>query len=545
MALTDERQSEIASRVRALTAFRGDLRGGGLDALERARGVQTRALRRGRQYAVTAGTGPDGGEARALERLVTEGAVTRQEASDYLASRYPAQRFAGRQFGGQAQRAIDAALAERAARLRGGRAVVRGGLAASRATAPAPGGSQPFHVEQLPERYDAEAVRRVIARVAEQAAQNDALARARPAAPEPHTLDGAALAPGTVPATALDLKDVGRALLALPGPEEALELELVHSATMDRFVRRASNGESGPGRIWTAADTKPRSSSRIGVGPARYRLVGPGQRFGVMSCRLPPTANLLADSTPGIQFQYGIVVAQIPHTLGRPPCRILSAEAVGDAPVSFRENFQAGGAAVIWPSTGTQRDFYWQRTTAEHLTATFPFMAAFGADANLAASTALIRDCFGLSFQLVTGRNAGEVFRQLCSRTTLGRLLRNNGVGPFVTLPAGQPVNAPCPPNAVTWNAVGPEYTHRTETFDLTSGVILAQGLPFSYADCASLVPTDAHFSVVVQVIGEKVLSQSGLASLASPEAWHQNGLRTVESVTGSLRTWAVDIIVD
>lgn len=322
-----------------------------------------------------------------------------------------------------------------------------------------------------------------------------------------------------------------------PEPEEAVSLELTISSTMDRFVA------GGPARIWEARIAQASLSARVGLGPQRYRVVMDGQRFGVMSLRLPPDADMAATIVPGILVQHGIIVSGIPHWLGRPPRRILSCESVGEAPTSFRALFNTGGGST-WNSGGTTRDFYWKRTHDEHLTlAPYPFASAFGSDATLQAGSAQLRDTQGFTFQLVTGTEGGEVFRQLCSRACLGRSLRMDGHGPAASVPSGLVSEAPTVPTAVDW--LNPtSYTHRIEGYDLTTARV-AQGIPFSYEDCRALAATDSTFSLVVMPVGEKLVSQSPAPTYGTPAVWHQNGLVVQDSVAGRLRSWALDIIVE
>lgn len=533
MSLTSEGQRRIAAMLAVVSGGRTVRRYAGADV---PRGTLAQALRSAGQVSPTSGSGPAVAPERlALAALVRSGRLTADEADAFMAARYPGQRFSGGRFGDRAQ---SVAEAERAA---------PGAIRAASEANPTVGAdpASPLRVGRLPNGWDQAQAQDVLERLAEGVSNRLQALRTTPPSFPVHSLDGAALAPGSVPVEALDQPAAARRLVELPRPEEAVELDLTQSLTMDRLVSRASTATSGPGRIWTAK-ARPGPASRIGVGATRYRVVRAGQRFGVMSCRLPPDTDMAANNVPGIAFQYGIVVAQIPHFLGRPPSRILSVEAVGDAPTSFRTLFNSAGGGVAWASGGTTRDFYWQRTTEEHLTlAPYPFADAFGSDANLGPSSSFLRDIWGFSFQLVTGRDGGEVFRQLCSRRTLGRGLYQSGHGPAASIPAGLPLESPAPASVVDWNGAT-TYTHRIETYDLTTaGTKVAIGMPFGYDDCAALVPTDTHFSMVVMPIGEKLLSQAGLASLATPEEWHRNGLRTTGAVSGRLRNWALDAIVD
>ena len=312
-------------------------------------------------------------------------------------------------------------------------------------------------------------------------------------------------------------------------PELVSELQLSVSATRDRWV------SGGPARIWEAKARE--------TGARRFRLAMDGQRFGVMSLRLPPDADMAATIIPGFLVQYGIVITGIPHGLGRLPRRIVSVESVGDSPTSFRSLFNTAGGST-WNSGGTTRDFFWKRTQDEHQTlAPYPFASAFGSDATLSPSGGYLRDVQGFTFSLITGEDGGQVFRQLCSRACLGRSLRMDGHGPSASVPSGLAAEAPTVPTAVDW--LNPtSYTHRIEGYDLTTARVV-QGVPFSYEDCQGLVASSTHFSLVVMPSGEKLVSQSPPPTYGTPAVWHQNGVVTQDSVAGRLRSWALDIIVE
>lgn len=549
MALTDARARRIAALVASLNQGRGRP-----DYTRRVAGNAwaKRLARAGGQYRLAAGPGPAiARERHSLAVLVHAGQIKATEADEFLGARYPGQRFAGGEFADLNQALLEAELVNQAATLRGGAALVRGIPAAQQAEGASTlkgvdaeaGGNAPIRVPRLPDTYKQEAVQDALEGLAESTEEALRAVRARPPSFPAGSLDGAALAPGSVQPEALNLLEVGRSLVSWPSADEAIELDLIPSTALDQYV--AIGAERGPGRVWVAT-ARPGRDSRLARGPARYRIVAPDMRFGVMSTRLPPDADVAANREPGILVQYGVVVTGIPHFLGRRPSRILAVEAVGDQPASLRTLFRTGGLAAAWPATGTDRDYFWSRTQAEHITASFPFAESFGADTTLSASVASLRDSTGFSFQLVTGRDGGEVFRQLCSRPTLGRELRGNGHGPSMTIPAGLPHESPSVPIAVDWQGSPATYIHRQEGYDFgTAGTRVVIGMPFSYSDCAALAPTDGSFSLVVMPLGEKLVSQSGLAAFAQPDQWAKNGMRLIESVTGRLRSWALDVIVD
>jgi hypothetical protein len=530
MAITSKSQRDRAARIASIARQRGMVRPSGLEPRD-SRAHEARAQARAGRYGSDLGVGAsDPG----LAAAVRAGALSSQEADELAASRRVGARYAGGRYGAQGERLDAAEMAEKAAGLRPG-----GELMTAMRTARRPAAAT-FQVEQLPAVYDPDAVKTAIQDVADRIPSTES----QPAA---HTVDGAVLAPGSVPAAALDQRELGRELLTLPGPSEAIELEFTHSTTMDRFVRSAA-GESGPGRIWTAGEVQAGRQARIGLGPARYRMVKPNMPFGVMSLRLLPTANLLANSLPGFLVSYGVVITKIPHFLGRPPTRILSAEAVGSQPMSFAIRTADGGKIAAFTAP---RNLYWSRTTSEYETqGLYPFLSTLGTDTTLRAIASSWRDNAGLVFQLITGRDANEVFQQLCTRNVLGKMLSNNAVPPSVALPISCPVGAATAPNCLVWDsATFPAvYLHRTQANDLTTlGVDerLVQGLPFDYDDCAALVPTEKHFSLVVLWGFEKVVAQAPTpAQYGTPDVWHKNGLQTFQNTTSRLRNWAVDLIV-
>jgi hypothetical protein len=538
--ITSERARRIAAMTAALSSERGSI-----GARSSRRPALTRALRFAGQLEVSSGVGPAfAAERLALDSLVSSGRITRTEADEYLADRYPAQRYSGGRFADRALAEAQAAAAEaQALGSPDAQAMVDRAREAGKRD-PLNGSDEAalLRVSRLPEEYDARAVERAVRGLAEDVSSQLRALRTTPPRLPAHSLNGGALAPGTVPPEALDMPRAGTELVSWPTEDEAIDVRYAQSTALDRYVVRSS--VSGPGRIWEALETRPGPRARVGLGAARYRLIRTGTRFGVMSCRLPLTADMAANPTPGILFQYGIIVRGIPSYLGRAPRRILAAQAVGESPVSFRRITRLGGGTG-WATGGTNRNFYWTRTQAEHVTATFPFMDVFGTDATLLPADTFVRMIGGFSFQLITGRTGGEVFRQLCSRQILGRSLVADGHAPAVTIPEGLPIEAPTCPSCVDWQSIS-TYTHRTEGYDLTTaGTRIVNGMPFSYSDCEALAATDDRFSVVILPVGEMPISQSGLASLSTPEEWHRNGLQMGTAGSSLLREWAVDIIVD
>ena len=547
-ALSSDRFRAIAARVSALVAdtprVPNHLR---REIPERALRVQ--ALRQTGRWEQTSGTGPDVVESHALRSLVARGDVSAADAESFMAAKYPEQRWGSGRFGAQSQRVAEGEAIDAAARdMRGGLRAVQRARATGQASSPArnrgvdalAAGDLPVTTPTAPPVYSTGAMQEALDTMAEDVARNMRTLRTKAPVYPAHSVDGITVKPGSLPVDALDQENLGRTI-ALPGPDEAHEVFSDRSASMDRFVR-ASNGSSGPGRIFDVRQVQHRG--RISTAAQRFRVVREDMRFGVMSCRLLPTADLSASATPGIMFSYGIVISRIPHTLGRAPSMLLGAEAVGTPPVSFFFALTTNGSPTSFSSGGTQRDFYWGRMHQDYqLAGNYPFAEPFGADTVLAPVSNDLRECLGFSFQLITGRDANEVMQQLCSRVCLGKNIRRDGHGPTRSIPPGWYVEAPTVPNLITWDLL--TYTHRVEAFNLSTASRIVQGIPFSYEDCAAMVPTAGHFSVVVQPIMERRVSQQPApAAWGNPQEWHKNGLVTVASSSGRLRNWALDIIV-
>ena len=532
MALTEERSRAIASRISELMAKRGP-----------GRGSLSRALLKARQLAITGGPGPTWRpEGSALESLVASGELSREEAQAYLSSLYPAERWSGGRFGDQERSLFESEQAERQAFLRGGRRVRR---SRTDPVLTEPPQEQVFNIstQDVPDAYDAAAIKGAFSRMATEVSENLRMLRASPPEPMAYSLDGIALKPGSVPAEALEPEAFGQSV-RLPGADEAVEIEASQSATMDRFVVNSTTAISGPGRILEAQPVAPSSTARIGSGPTRYRVVRPDMRFGVMSMRIVPTGNLVVLYTPGMLIQYGVVITKIPHWLGRPPREIIGVDAVGNPPVALARIFADGNAPTRWTAA---QDFFWSRTQSEYEDqGNYPYATVFGSDAVLAPVADNLRLNQGFIFHLVVGRDANEVFQQLCSRFVYGNRLEDDGRAAVATVPRGLTVESPAPPNCLAWDTGAAKYAHMVETDNLTAQPRIVQGIPFSYDDCAAMVPTDTHFSLVVVLAFERTVSQSPAPSpWGTPEVWHRNGVKTQATTSGRLRTWAVDVIVN
>lgn len=490
-------------------------------------------------------------EAHVLARQVQLGLISREEAARALVAAYPARDLAGGATVALAQQEAEQALAEMdragdsAGLLRALLEAQRApGGAANAGTDRAAGGDRPLYAGRLPMAWEPGAAQRVLDALAEDTAQALRQLRVNPPEAPVHSIDGGALRPGTVPADALARADVERSVVAPPGPDEAIIVYSSPSSTSDRWVVDATTGEKGPGRIRDVHDLG-MQGARVSSGVARYRIVRPGQRYSILNARMDPTLNYDSSGSPGFRTTYGAVLRGIPHTLGRIPRRIW-ADAVGDDPLAFRGVVNNGGVGVHL--SGASR-FFWDRAKDAYHTSPFmSYLNPYGTDSKLYPSIADAADCRGVAFMLITGRDGEEVFQQLCSRACLGESFRATPHGPFVSLPEGEAPHAPVVPSALFWNGStgsAARYTHLSEADDLSTQTRLVQGPPFSYDDCASLVPTADSFSLAVWFLFEEAQATAGGSTWASAQRWPFNGVETTEARSLASRSWALDILVE
>lgn len=508
-------------------------------------------LRRLGLLEVSNGAGPESAEeVYALDRLVSLGEITEAEAEAFLTEKYPEQQWSGAQWGSQSVRQAQEEASERALALPSDPdqetesalaslvQLTPGGTAASGIGALAPSGAQPILLDQLPVAYRSEEVQEVIQSGVDQVALGLQALTEGKLQLRAGSVDGSVIRPGSLPLTSLPPRALSRASGAAPTAEQAVIVDLAPSRSMDRFSVDADS--RGPGRVWKAQGLSFPPGPRVDAGPARYRLITNGMRFGVMAVRMPPGTDLSSSTTPGFEIRYGVIVQGIRHFLGRRPERILAALSAGMPPVSARsEHDDGGGAGSLWPGT---EELYWDWADDRYRLATAAFATAFGSDALLYPSASSLIAARGLSFSLITGSTAEEVFLQLNTLPGLGQTLGRHGCGPSAAVPPTELVEAPAPPNVIQWDGdtgAGAEYRHLNESNDLASEGRIVQGVPFSLKDCGRLVSTDTHFSIVVQFVAPKLSGGlSASQSWASPAHWHENGLEL------DSRNWAVDVII-
>ena len=349
-----------------------------------------------------------------------------------------------------------------------------------------------------------------------------------------NSVPGDAIVPGTIDATRLNPFSFPARFSRKPGPDEALGLSFAPSTTMDRWVK--GTNDEGPGRIRRVSRVSTPPGYQPGPGPTRYRIVRPNMKFGVMALRMRD------DGTPTeCEIFFGVVLANIPHPLGRVPQLIETAWS-GTAPSAFALRTNEPSQFQVWSNTRLFHD----RAKATYEDANFPFLTAFGdaSDPLLYPLDTDWEDNQGITVQLITGTNADEVYRQLNTLPGRGVVIGEPGEGPADSFPKGLPILPAATANVLRWDGDSPpgqlNWDHLDESTDLSTQGRVAQGVPFAYEDCDRIKATDSTFSLLVKLrfVKQKELNNNW----ASPDQWHTIG---VETVGGGQRDWGLDVIIE
>jgi hypothetical protein len=369
-----------------------------------------------------------------------------------------------------------------------------------------------------------------------------------------NSIPGTAIIPGTLPPSAINPKKLAEFVSRLPGPDDAIVLNIAPSQSMDRnYVGVAAPYNKGPGRVWTVtgvasypANFQPKS------GPTRYRIASAGQKFSVMSMRMSPTNNFGANALPLIETRYGMLLSGIPHWFGRPPVAIMVLSS-GDQPTSLASfTDYGGGSATHFP--GTNKLFH-TRADKTYRQVTFPSFTAFGSGPGggqqLVPASTDWRECTGFEVALVSGMDDEAVYQQLNTLDCVGQTISRECVGPNATYPPGNVAACAAPPSLYAWDgSVGSGFVlnFQDQTNTLVAAVgnnlqhRIAQGVPFRYEDCAKLVANSSTFAVVVQPGFTRSASMLTAGNYWSGlEDWGTVGVKLDGT---SPRDWGIDIIV-
>ncbi len=384
-----------------------------------------------------------------------------------------------------------------------------------------------------------------------------------------NSIPGAALRPGSVRLPKLNPVDMRGLVEGWPGPDQAIELDLSHDTTMDRWWPAGdlafSSGETrevrGPGRVWkvTGYPRLPKGF-RPGPGPVRYRLVIPGMRFGIFSIetRLGVGGNSDYDTHAAIyDITYGMVVRGIPNLLGRNP-QFIDCGPEGDPPAGLGMQLVGSSGGV---QEGTKELF--QERTDNLFVATTPdqletYSLLTGTPQHIPSSNEM-RRARGWRFDVLRGETWQQVFAELCTRKGF---YADVGGQPTALTASTAPLTdsqpsvwgPPCPPTCVMRDEDLPGVLRWVQKGNLpasgdSSDVI--QGVPFIHEDCERLVSTSGpggSFACVIRpmmsgvVFGDDMKDRINSPSLEMrPGAWWTAGVRSTE---GGHRQLAVDIVV-
>lgn len=499
-----------------------------------------------------------------LLQAVKAGVVTAQEASAYLSTKYPGTNWSGGVWGDQgaaaaAVKAVDASQAaedspdftppEEVAQI----AQSNQAAGASQGSGSTPATSSLLSgIGELPSNYDPLVIQDEIDQFTQKVSFALLDVQQGNIAFKANTIPGGALVPGTVQPQKLDPLAMREYLSQSPGPNLAVKIAHTRSSTIDRWVK--GSAYEGPGRVLRTNRVTYPQGLIPSPGPARFRIITPGMQFGVMSIMHVDGSGSVSGS-PDMTARYGVVLANIPHLLGRVPQQIVGVWE-GEAPVALAAiEGNVGGYSAVPPL------FHTKATSLYDTTAPFPFVTAYNESGNSTLTPNRDADyglCRGFDVSLITGVTGDEVYRQLNTRQSrMGVALGETAHGPSTTIPPLQhleptgnksteeTLSSPAPASVVRWNgstSTGVKYAGLTESSSLDVEDKLVQGVPFAYDDCRRLVATDTEFSVVIQPRFQKQITPAGGATWSTPDRWWQVGVQTVGP---SGRTWAVDIIIE
>jgi hypothetical protein len=491
-----------------------------------------------------------GNEAYQLVRLYLDGRISGAEAEAYLLQKYPDYNWSAGRWGDQGVQTIQeqvsddiaglddgdpespldaAARVQEVAATAGGAGVVTTELAPVSQAAPL--------IDDMPEVYDSAEVQQSVGRATEQLSlQVEQLSRGQIRYPA-HSIPGGALQPGTIPISAIQPGAFQDALNRMPGPDEAVLLDLIQSDGLDQWLE--NGGNTGPGRVRTVRGVRyPLNGWQPTSGPRRYRIINAGMEFTPLSTRLELATSPV--NAPIVHTDFGMVIHRIPHSFRRPPQGILALAWVGDPPTPFA--YSAPSLAGIWT---TQVRLFHDRAKADFQDTVKTFASAIGIDTALDPGATTLGGATGFSVTLVSGETTDEVYEQLNSRECAeGARFATSGPGPTATTREGLTARGAAPPGVLLWNGstVTPNYTHIDESSaGLASNGRIVQGIPFRYEDCQKMRANDTHFDLVVHLHIDQSWQIPNGGSFAAPSEWSQHGVRLAG---GDDRVWGVDVIV-
>lgn len=499
-----------------------------------------------------------------LRDLVQRGSVTLDEANAYFGGSYG---YATLFSSLPTTRAQQEAAKTEVQLLEEGRtqsdvAVVVAAEQASAQAAEGSGGAQPVTIEldAMPQIYRPDAVASAVRGALDQVELRLSELRAGKISFAPGSLDGSTLRAGTVPTSKLSPEDLSRRIQQWPHEGHAIEVDIDHDATVDRWVDSGSltfagggaRPVRGPGRVWRARALRlPPDYRRPTGGPMRYRIVRPGMEFGVMSItRIDAGTVHAGNAAAQYHLVYGIVIRGLRYFGDQPPSH-LAAVWVGAHPAA-----SATIQASPVNTSGTAQLFHGP-ARATFQSAGYQLVEPFGrfAKANLAPSTGDCDGLVGFRLGLITGEGWREVYPQLNGKPNTYSYLTGNPTPRISDTSVRVPTSlvhdeAPCPASVVTGNTLTPMTgTYRTDTVT-GSWENVIQGVPFKPEDCALLAPDRGArtFSIFVEARLDRIVTGATVAgwlgSTAEDQrvgAWWTSGVRVAPA---GLRRTLVDVVV-
>jgi hypothetical protein len=515
----------------------------------------------------------------AVRYLVQIGRITPEQAEGFLVTKYPEAGFTGGSFndvrllpGYEAQGDTKKSMAqgdpeegtvvEKAKEVQDAVAEARGGTLVP---AVSPAGNLPIFLRQVPEEIPAsQELQEVLDDLTRQVQLNISKVANGRINLQPGSIDGSVIKPGTLAYSALDPIDAQSRLQEFPDPSQAILCRITPDPVLDVWAEDEDNLQTatgqkfnGPRRVWRVSSFDVPSGFKPTLGPLRYRLIVDDVQFGMGSVRY---------TDPGVtnqhEIRYGIVIRGLPGFHGRPVDRILYCGYTGFSPSSL--NYVSNGVTV----PDVSPDALFEKTAETKFRVNPPTMYTSFFDANVGGDLLevpdqdYLDDIDGLTFMLVNGRTAEEVYAQLNSLPSVFNAhIGGKGAGPGDSCPsgleitslAGSSVTVISPSGLSTLlNRTFDGYTTvdplATTAFSLTGAAapVVVEGVPFLMRDCERMRITDERFAVQVMVWPPRTLNYFVNANGAlnygrHPSHWYTRGVRIDKQ---NDRQVAIDIVV-
>ena len=518
-----------------------------------------------------------------LRYLIQVGAITAREAEAFLVTKYPDAGFTGGSFndvrvlpgyGGQDNEDKsepagspddEKSPVEKAREIQEVQQDVRGGALVP---AVSPAGNLPIYLREVPDSIpEAEELQSVLEDFARQVQITISKVANGAINLQPNSIDGRVVRPGSLPYTALDPIDAQSALQEFPDADQAIILRITPDPVVDVWAEDGDTLQTasgikytGPRRVWRVSNVSVPPGFKPTLGPLRYRIVVDKMRLGIGSVRYKDPGIVTGNESH--EIRYGIVIRGIPGFYGRPVSRILYCDNQSYSPSSLK--YQDPGVTAPDVSPGA----LFEKTAETKFQTDPPTLYSSFADAAVGGDGAEIPDqtyldnIDGMTFMLINGRTAEEVYAQLNSLPSVYNAhIGGRGAGPGESCPSGLDVTSLTTAGLVVASpgapfSVAPRtldgYTTTgsipTTAFSLTgaAAAVTQEGVPFLMRDCERLRIQDGRFAVQVQVwpprVSNWVTSSNGADNYGRhPSHWYTRG---VDLDKKNDRQVAIDIVV-